>query len=276
MGDEIRQPDVGRGREAHPRAAGAGGAGSETGGGGSGAGGAGSGTGGTGSGIGGGNPGTADPKGANLGDDPHAHPHRPSRIRSLRRYFFTGLIVILPAAISVFVLWRLFFALDHVLGRYVEHYLGRPIPGVGLVALIALIIAIGAIASNFIGRALIRWGERLVARIPVMRWIYRTTKQLFSTLFQERSTSFRKVVLVDFPYKGIYALAFQTADSGGAIEDTVGKKLVTIYLPTTPNPTSGYFLLVPEDDVIPLEMSVNEGLKLVISAGALAGGNGDD
>ncbi len=194
---------------------------------------------------------------------------RPSKIRTLRRYFFTGLIVILPVAISVFVLWRLFFALDRILGRYVEPYLGRPVPGVGLVALVALIIAVGAIASNFIGKRLIRGGEALVSRIPLVRWIYRTTKQLFSTLLHERSTSFRKVVLVTFPHEGIYSMAFQTSDSAGIIDDAVGRRLVTVFLPTTPNPTSGYFLLMPEDKVIPLPMSVNDGLRLVISAGAL-------
>jgi uncharacterized membrane protein len=253
MIDKERQPGAGQGREAGSSPA-AGGEGSSRGGGP----------------AGGANPGRVSPR-----VEEHPHPPRPSRGRSLRRYFFTGLIVILPVAISVFILWRLFFALDRVLGPFIEQYLGRSIPGVGLVALVALIIMVGAIASNFIGRRLIRAGERLVNRIPLVRWIYRTTKQLFSTLFHERSTSFRKVVLIDFPYKGIYALAFQTSDSGGIMEEAVGKRLVTVYLPTTPNPTSGYLLLVPEDDVVPLAMSVDDGLRLVISAGALMGDNDD-
>ncbi|MCK4408455.1 MAG: DUF502 domain-containing protein, partial [Candidatus Eisenbacteria sp.] len=123
----------------------------------------------------------------------------------LRRYFLTGLIVLLPVVVTVSVLWRLFFALDDILGRFVETCLGRSVPGVGLVALVALILGIGAVASNFFGKRVIRVGERLVARVPLMGWIYRTTKQLFSTFLEERGQSFRKVVLVSYPKKGTYS-----------------------------------------------------------------------
>jgi len=200
-----------------------------------------------------------------------ADPSRDSFSRTLRRYFFTGLIVLLPVAISVYVLWRLFFALDHILGRFYESLLGYRIPGLGFVALLAIILAVGAIASNIIGRKLIGAIEGLVARVPVVRWIYRTTKQLFSTLLGERSTSFRKVVLVHFPYRGSYTLAFQTSDDSGPPSEAVGQRLVTLFVPTTPNPTSGYLLLVPEEDTVPLDISVNEGLKMIVTAGALTG-----
>ncbi len=193
--------------------------------------------------------------------------HGPLRV--LRRWFLTGLIVLLPVAVSAFVLWRIFFGLDQILGPFVEQYLSRHIPGVGLVALLLIIIVIGAVASNFIGRKVIQLGERVVERIPVVRWIYRTTKGLFTTVLHERSTSFRKVVLIPFPDKGSYSLAFQTAEDGGQLAAAVGRAMVTVFLPTTPNPTSGFFLVVPQEDVIPLPMTVNEGLELVISAGAL-------
>lgn len=193
--------------------------------------------------------------------------------RVLKRYFFTGLLVILPVTVSVFVLWRLFFALDHILGRFFHQYIGYDIPGVGLVVLLALIVGVGAVASNFIGRRLIMFMEKLVERIPVMRWIYRTVKQIFSTVLEEKSTSFRKVVLVEFPHKGTYSMAFLTAGPGGVFDDATGKRLVSVFLPTTPNPTSGYFLLVPEDEVVPLSMSVNDGLKVIVSAGALTKGS---
>jgi uncharacterized membrane protein len=208
--------------------------------------------------------------------DPRREKRPDSFGRRLRRYFFTGLIVLLPVVVSIFVLWKLFSGLDLILGRYVELLVGQRIPGVGLVALVLIIIAIGAVASNYIGKRLIRAGEGIVARIPVLRWIYRTTKQLFSALLEERSTSFRKVVLVNFPRKGTYSMAFQTAESAGVVEDAVGRRLVSVFLPTTPNPTSGYFLLVPEDEVIPLTISVNEGLRYIISAGALTGVAEDD
>lgn len=199
---------------------------------------------------------------------------RVSAGRVLRRYFFTGLLVLLPVVVTVSVLWRFFFALDDILGRFVETYLGRSVPGVGLVALIALILGIGAVASNFIGKRVIRIGERLVVRVPLMGWIYRTTKQLFSTILEERGESFRKVVLVSYPQKGTYSVAFVTSESPTSVESELGKGFVTVFLPTTPNPTSGFLLVVPAEDVIPMNLSVDEGLRLVISAGALSR-NGD-
>ncbi len=199
---------------------------------------------------------------------------RASAGRVLRRYFFTGLLVLLPVVVTVSVLWRFFFALDDILGRFVETYLGRSVPGVGLVALVALILGIGAVASNFLGKRVIRIGERLVARVPLMGWIYRTTKQLFSTILEERGESFRKVVLVSYPQKGTYSVAFVTSESPTSVESELGKGFVTVFLPTTPNPTSGFLLVVPAEDVIPMDLSVDEGLRLVISAGALSK-NGD-
>jgi uncharacterized membrane protein len=210
-----------------------------------------------------------------LGAAQHAeHAPRATAGKILRRYLFTGLLVLLPVVITAFVLWRLFFALDDIIGRFVETYLGRSLPGVGLVALIALIMGIGAIASNILGKRAIRVGERLVARVPLMGWIYRTTKQLFSTILDERSESFRKVVLVSYPHKGTYSVAFLTSESPTSVEGELGKGFVTVFLPTTPNPTSGFLLIVPAEDIIPLNMSVDEGLRLVISAGALSR-NGD-
>jgi uncharacterized membrane protein len=199
---------------------------------------------------------------------------RASAGRVLRRYLFTGLLVLLPVVVTVAVLWRLFFALDDILGRFVETYLGRSLPGVGLVALVALILGIGAVASNFLGKRVIRVGERIVARVPLMGWIHRTTKQLFSTILEERGQSFRKVVLVNYPHKGTYSVAFVTSESPTSVEGSLGKGFVTVFLPTTPNPTSGFLLVVPADEVIPMNLSVDEGLRLVISAGALSE-NGD-
>lgn len=202
----------------------------------------------------------------------HSEPSGYHFWRSLRRNFFTGLVVLLPGVISGFVLWRLFTWLDRILGRYVERIMGYRVPGVGLVALLLIIIVVGALASNILGKRLIRAGEALVARIPILRWIYRTTKQLFEMLLQEKKSTFGKIVLVTFPDKGSYSMAFQTSDGAGIIDEALGKRMVTVFLPTTPNPTSGYFLLVPEEDVIPLGISADEGLKYIISAGAIANG----
>ena len=190
--------------------------------------------------------------------------------RILRRYFLTGLAVILPAAVSAFILWKLFVALDSILGRFISVYYGRPIPGVGFVALVVLILGIGAIASNIIGRRLIELFDGMLERIPVIRWIYITIKQLFGAILEERSTSFRKVVLIPFPHPGTWSMAFLTSECAGQLDVIVGKELVSVFLPTTPNPTSGYFILVPKEDVRELPMTVNEGLRYIISAGALS------
>jgi uncharacterized membrane protein len=205
--------------------------------------------------------------------DVEPEPEQPSFARVLRRYFFTGLLVILPATISVFILWKLFFGLDAILGHFVVRYYGRDIPGLGLVVLVVLIVGVGAIASNFFGKRLIAGGERVVNRIPIIRWIYRTTKQMFATILKERSTSFRRVVLVEYPHKGTWSLAFVTSETGGRLAGDLGRKVVTVFLPTTPNPTSGFFLIVPEEDVVSLDMPIEEGLKLVVSAGVLSRDN---
>lgn len=191
--------------------------------------------------------------------------------RRLRRYFLTGLVALLPVGLSAFVLWRVFSGLDRLLGQFFEMLLGFRVPGAGFVALILLILGIGAVAHNFIGRRLIRLVEDLVIRIPVVRWIYRTTKELSSAVLQEKSTSFRKVVLVEFPYRGVYSIGFQTSDSASDVSKLTGKRLISVFIPTAPNPMSGYVILYPEEDVVPLPMSVDDGLRFVISVGALAG-----
>jgi uncharacterized membrane protein len=190
--------------------------------------------------------------------------------RRVRRHFLTGVLVLLPAYITVFVLWRIFSALDRILGQWVVVATGYRIPGVGFVALLLIILAMGAVAGNLFGRRVIHAGEGLVGHVPVMRWIYGTTKQLFATLIEEKSTSFRRVVLVAFPGHGVYSMGFVTAESVREVTAALDKRMVAVFVPTTPNPTSGFLLFVPEDETIPLNLSVREGIGYVISAGALA------
>ncbi|MBM3307505.1 MAG: DUF502 domain-containing protein [Candidatus Eisenbacteria bacterium] len=189
--------------------------------------------------------------------------------RRLRRYFLTGLAVILPAAVSLFVLWRIFSALDRLLGQIFEAVLGFKVPGAGLVALLLLVLGIGAVAHNVAGKRLIRGIEDLVIRVPFVRWIYRTTKELSSAVLEERAAGFRKVVLVEFPYRGVHTIGFQTAEASRDVSGVGGKRMCPVFVPTAPNPMSGYVILYPEDEVISLPMSVDDGLRFVISAGAL-------
>jgi len=191
--------------------------------------------------------------------------------RRLRRYFLTGLVALLPVGLSAYVLWHAFNGLDRLLGQFFEMLLGFRVPGAGFVALVLLILGIGAVAHNFVGRRLIRVVEDFVIRIPFVRWIYRTTKELSTAVLQDRSTSFRKVVLVEFPYRGVYSIGFQTSDSANEVSAFTGKRLLSVFVPTAPNPMSGYVILFPEEDITPLPMSVDDGLRFVISAGALSG-----
>lgn len=191
--------------------------------------------------------------------------------RRLRRYFLTGLVALLPVGLSAFVLWRTFNALDRLLGQFFEMLLGFRVPGAGFVALILVILGIGVVAHNFVGKRLILLIEDVVIRVPIVRWIYRTTKELSSAVLQEKSTSFRKVVLVEFPYRGVYSIGFQTSDAVSDVSKLTGKVLIPVFIPTAPNPMTGYVILYPEEDVVPLSMSVDDGLRFVISAGALAG-----
>jgi uncharacterized membrane protein len=191
--------------------------------------------------------------------------------RRLRRYLLTGLLVLLPGAISALVLWRVFVAIDGLLGRFFEMVLGYRVPGAGFVALILLILGIGAAAHNIVGKRLIHGVEDLVIRIPFVRWIYRTTQEISSAVLEEKSTSFRKVVLVEFPYRGVHSIGFQTSDAPSEVSTVVGKRVFPVFVPTVPNPMSGFVVLYAEDEIVALPMSVNEGFRFVISAGALAG-----
>jgi uncharacterized membrane protein len=191
--------------------------------------------------------------------------------RRLRRYFLTGLVAILPLGLVAFILWRVFFGLDRLLGQFFDVLLGFRVPGAGFVALILLILGIGAVAHNFVGRRLIRVVEDFVIHIPFVRWIYRTTKEFSSAILEEKSTSFRKVVFVEFPFRGVYSIGFQTADSASDVSKLTGKRLISVFIPTAPNPMTGFVILYPEEDVISLPMSVDDGLRFVISAGALSG-----
>ena len=192
----------------------------------------------------------------------------------MRRYLVAGLLVWLPLGVTVMVVRLLVNALDGVANWLPEPYrperlLGFHIPGLGVVLSVIVVLLTGVMVANFFGRALVRAWERLLAHIPLVRSIYSASKQLTETLFADNSQSFRKVVLVEFPRRGIWTLAFQTGDGEGEAAERLGRDLVNLYVPTTPNPTGGYFVMVPREEVIELRMSVDEGLKLLLSMGAV-------
>jgi len=198
---------------------------------------------------------------------------RPSLWMRLRAYFLTGVIVTAPIGITILLVWQFITFLDtQVAGllpdRYnPETYLPFSVPGLGLLITLAFLTFVGMFTAGLAGRTLVRTGERLLSRMPVVRSVYATLKQIFETVLAQSSRSFREVVLVEYPRRGVGAIAFVTGPTRGEIQERAEEELVNVFLPTTPNPTSGFLLFVPRKDLIPLDMTIEEGIKMVISGG---------
>jgi uncharacterized membrane protein len=206
----------------------------------------------------------------------------PSLLGRLRAYFLTGVIVTAPITITLFLVWQFLDFVDtHVAGllpaRYnPETYLPFSLPGLGLLLMLAFLTLVGMLTAGLAGRTLVRMGERLLSRMPVVRGVYGTLKQIFETVLAQKSRSFREVVLVEYPRRGIGAIGFVTGPTRGEIQARSGEEMVNVFLPTTPNPTSGFLLFVPKSDLIPLDMSIEDGIKMVISGGIVGPAADDD
>src|SRR5262245_2911775 len=191
---------------------------------------------------------------------------------SLKRYFITGVLIWVPLVITLWVLDLLVTAMDRSLlllpeRFHTESWLGMHIPGLGVLLTLLVVLVTGLFAANIIGQRLVRFGERLLARIPVFNSIYHSVKQVSDTLFSPSGQAFRQAVLVQYPRQGSWTIAFITGRPGGDVANHLSGDYVSVYVPTTPNPTSGFFLMVPRADVVELDMSVDEALKYVISMG---------
>ena len=205
--------------------------------------------------------------------------HKRGPIARLRNYFLTGIAVTAPIAITFWILIGIIRLIDNTVvpllpavynpATYIEIYFGKEvaIPGVGLVVVIIGLTLIGFFAAGFFGRLVMRTGERVVNRMPVVRSVYGALKQVFETVLESSSRSFREVVLVEYPRRGIWAIAFVTSATEGEVQNTIADEVTNIFLPTTPNPTSGFLLFVPRKELVSLNMTVEEGIKMVISAG---------
>lgn len=189
-------------------------------------------------------------------------------VRRLRRYLLTGIVVMAPVGVTVFVLWWIFARLDAILGRMFS-VIGLRIPGLGLLALVLVVIAIGWAANQALGRQFISLGKRFLTRFPLTRSIYGAASQIVEQLVGEDRKFFKACVLVEYPRQGCYALGFLTSDAAAEIGDVLQEDAVAVFLPTTPNPTSGYLMFFPRSHIRPLKMSVEDGFKLVISGGAV-------
>jgi uncharacterized membrane protein len=193
----------------------------------------------------------------------------------LKNYFITGLLVILPIFITAYVIWYLIKAMDAVLkfipAKYLpETYINVYIPGVGLILVVILILIVGILTRNIAGKKVLQFWDNLVDRIPLARILYSSVKQLLQAFFLQNSGSFQRVALIEYPRRGIYVLGFITGESRGEVQVKTNKKMINVFVPTTPNPTSGFYVLVPEEDLMLLDMSVEDAFKLLISGGLVS------
>jgi len=191
----------------------------------------------------------------------------------LKKYFLTGLLVVVPITMTLLVVRWLAGFVNRLLVTFLPEVLrpaelyGIPVPGISLLATLLLILLIGVLAANIFGRSLVNFSESLVDRIPFIKGIYTLFKQVADTILKRDHGAFRKVVLIEYPRKGIWSVAFVTGKSSGEVQRVTAENLVNVFVPTTPNPTSGFYILVPEDDLIVLKMTVEEAFKLIISGG---------
>jgi uncharacterized membrane protein len=195
-------------------------------------------------------------------------------VRLLRKYLIAGLLVWLPLAATVVVIKLLIDLLDKAILLFPpewqpETLFGFSIPGFGIVIGVSILILTGAFAANLFGRKLVGFWEAVLGRIPLVRTIYSSVKQVLETLFSSNSESFRRVVLIEYPRKGIWSLGFQTNEALTAAREASGKDLVSIFVPTTPNPTSGFIVMLPTDEITQLDISVEDGFKFIISMGVI-------
>lgn len=210
---------------------------------------------------------------------PTPRPPRRGFFTGLRASFLTGLVIVAPAVLTIWLITSVVEFIDNKVLPLIprralpDFLLSISFPGMGVLIFLLFTLLVGWLAKGYIGRSLIEWGEQIVARMPVVRSVYNGLKQIAETVFAQSSSSFNRACMVQYPRPGIWAIAFVSTDTRGEIATRLGEvvpqsgKHISVFLPTTPNPTSGFLLFVPEADVIMLDMTVEEAAKLVISAG---------
>jgi len=195
-------------------------------------------------------------------------------VKNLRRYLVAGILVWLPIGVTIFLLRVLINLMDRSLLLLPQQYrpeewLGFAIPGLGLVLTLIVLLLTGVLATNILGRSMVSFWERILERIPIVRSIYSASKNFAEVVLSDSSQSFKKVLLVEYPRKGLYSIAFQTATELQEVQGRTREEVICTFLPTTPNPTSGFIIMVPKRDVIELDMEIDEALKMIISLGVV-------
>jgi uncharacterized membrane protein len=192
----------------------------------------------------------------------------------MKKYFITGLLALVPVVITFWVLSSLIQAMDQSLLLLPEHWqpqqlFGFSMIGLGAILTLVIVFVTGLIATNIFGQQLILFWEAMLSRVPVVKSIYASVKQVSDTIFSDSGNAFRKALLIEFPHKGTWTIAFLTGQPGGDVSNHLQGDYVSVYVPTTPNPTGGYFLMIERKDVIELDMSVDQALKYIISMGTV-------
>lgn len=201
-------------------------------------------------------------------------------MKRIKSYFVTGLLVVVPLYITIYVLALIAGFMDniiYILPRFLRPhaYLPVDIPGLGIIYTVIAVIAVGALTSNFAGKRLLHLGERVLARIPLLSMIYNASKQFMETFFSKDREGFRKVVLMEFPRKGVWSIGFMTGRTRGEVKDKTRDGTVNVFLPTTPNPTSGFYMVAHESEVIALEMKVEDAFKVILTGGIVVPPSGN-
>lgn len=202
------------------------------------------------------------------------HLTKQETVSALRRWLLTGLLVIVPGVITAWVLHWIISTLDQTLFILPEAWqpkrlFGVHIPGFGVLLTLGILLSVGAVASNFVGRKLVSWGDAVISRIPVVRSIYSSVKQVSDTVFSDNGNAFRTAVLVQWPREGVWTVGFITAAPAPEIERYLRDAYVSVFVPTTPNPTGGYLVMMRKTDCVELEMSVDAALKYIVSMGVV-------
>ncbi|MEW6087993.1 MAG: DUF502 domain-containing protein [bacterium] len=187
--------------------------------------------------------------------------------KKLRRYFFAGFLLVLPTALTVYFLLYVFYHIDGILYNYLNKYFHIRIPGVGFLIIIIFITLLGLLATNIIGKKIISLWHKLLTNTPLVNKIYTTIHQISEAFLGGNKSLFKSVVLVEYPRKGLYSLGFISNEAEGEIQEKTRETVIAVFLPTTPNPTSGMLIFVPKEDLVYLDMSVEDGMKAVISGG---------
>lgn len=202
-------------------------------------------------------------------------PHKSSLLKRLRSYLFAGILVTAPITLTIYLTYLFLTFVDRQVANILPEELynqlyGRTMfPGVGVLIAVLFFIVVGWLATNFLGRMLVRASEYIVARVPVINTLYKSVKQLFETLIGSQAQAFREVVMIEYPRKGTWTLGFVTGFTEGEVQDVTPEDLINVFVPTAPSPVNGFLLFVPRNEMIPLKMSVEEGIKMVISMGII-------